>query len=102
MKTMLGKIGLLLSGILTLVGINTTLTQATINYNKHTAEVRQTTPLYLKLGIYSPWLTNKDKKDLNLVWHMSHFSHGSHGSHYSHDNHGSHFSHDNHHSHYSG
>jgi hypothetical protein len=84
MKNIWIKLILLVSGTLALVGINTSSAQATTQYNKQIAEVRQTTPLYLKLGI--DIFSNRDKPNHNiqLVQHWSHGSHGSHGSHQSH------------------
>lgn len=87
MKNIWLKLIILVSGTLALVGINASSAQATIQYNKQIAEVRETTPLYLKLGvdIYS----NRDKQNNNmqLVQHGSHWSHSSHGSHGSHQSH---------------
>ena len=87
MKGIWVKIIPLLSGILALAGINSSSAQATIQYNKQIAEVRQTTPLYLKLG--AGMLSNFDKQnyDTKLVQHYSHVSHGSHQSHQSHQSH---------------
>lgn len=89
MKRIWVKLILFASGILALAGINTPSAQATVQYNKQIAEVRQTTPLYLKLG--TGILSNFDKQKTNIKL-AQHYSHSSHESHYSHESHSSHYS----------
>ncbi len=84
MKRIWVKIIPLLSGILALAGINNSSAQATIQYNKQISEVRQTTPLYLKLGADMLSNFNKQNSDTKLAQHYSHSSHESHQSHQSH------------------
>lgn len=83
MKRIWVKLILLVSGILALVGINTPPVQANTQYNKQVAEVRQTTPLYLKLGGNILPNYGKQNHNIKLVQHYSHMSHRSHYSHYS-------------------
>lgn len=84
MKPIWGKFILLASGILALVGINTPSVQATVQYNKQISEIKQNTPLYLKLG--GNFISNygKQKPNVQIAEHYSHSSHASHSSHYSH------------------
>lgn len=84
MKRIWVKIIPLLSGILALAGINTSSAIATVQYNKQIAEVRQTTPLYLKLGTGILSNFDKQKTNMKIAEHYSHSSHQSHGSHRSH------------------
>ena len=77
MKRTWVKLMVLVSGVLSLIGINMSSVQAnTYRPNKQIAEVRKTTPVYLKLGII-----NKDKKTIKMT--QNHYSHMSHHSHYS-------------------
>lgn len=88
MKGIWAKLISLTSGIVALVGINTPSVQSTIQHNKQIAEVRETTPLYLKLGVgIQSNYHNKNNTQL-----AQHYSHSSHESHYSHASHRSHYS----------
>jgi len=84
MKRIWTKLILPVSGILALVGINASSGHGNIQFNKQIAEVRQTTPVYLKLG--GGILTNNSgqKTNIQIAQHQSHFSHVSHQSHRSH------------------
>lgn len=87
MKNIWIKLILLVAGTLSLVGINTFSAQANTQYNKQIAEVRQTTPLYLRLGADIFSNQNKQNPNIQLAQHGSHWSHSSHGSHGSHQSH---------------
>lgn len=84
MKKILVKMAFFISGILALVGISTPSAQATALYHKQIAEVRQTTPLYLRLAADIAQQINKNKPNIQIAQHWSHSSHVSHGSHQSH------------------
>lgn len=84
MKKISVKMAFLISGILALAGINTSSAQATALYNKQIAEVKQTTPLYLRLAIDIAHQINKNRPNIQMTQHWSHSSHVSHGSHQSH------------------
>jgi hypothetical protein len=85
MKKILAKTAFLISGILALVGISTPSVQATPLYHKQIAEVRQTTPLYLRLAADIAQQINKPNQNKQITQqHWSHASHGSHASHQSH------------------
>lgn len=81
MKKLWGKTILLFSGLLALAGITTAPAQANIYYEKQIAEVRQTTPVYLKLSVNS---VNAQNSNMQIAGHWSHSSHESHASHASH------------------
>lgn len=83
MKGIWVKLMLLASGLLALIGINTPSVQANTHHNKQIAEVRNTTPVYLKLGIDISPQVNKNKHNIKVTQHFSHQSHRSHYSHYS-------------------
>jgi hypothetical protein len=87
MNVILRKIAVFLSGILALLGVSGPSIQAPPQ--KQAAEVRQTTPLYLKLGVDIFPKVDSQLLNINLV---QHWSHGSHVSHHSHHSHHSHFS----------
>ena len=84
MKPIWGKFIILASGILALVGINTPSVQAAVQYNKQISEIKQNTPLYLKLG--GDFISNygNQKTNVQIADHYSHSSHVSHSSHHSH------------------
>lgn len=84
MNRIWGKLILSISGIIALVGINTSSVQATAQYDRQIAEVRQTTPLYLKLGVGILSNFDRQKPNIKLAEHYSHESHYSHSSHQSH------------------
>jgi predicted choloylglycine hydrolase len=87
MKNVWIKMAFLISGILALVGVNTPSAQATALYHKQIAEVKQTTPLYLRLAPDIAQQINKHNPHLQMTQHWSHSSHVSHGSHQSHQSH---------------
>jgi hypothetical protein len=63
MRKIWAKSILLGSGIITMMGISTPLVQATAQHDKQISEVRQTTPLYLRLSTGLP--SNSDKQEPN-------------------------------------
>jgi hypothetical protein len=83
MKKLLTKTALVLSGIISFLGIQPPPAKAIVTHNQHIAEVQTTTPLYLQLGVDSKQLNN-DKSGDRIAQHFSHSSHESHASHYSH------------------
>jgi hypothetical protein len=87
MKKILVKMAFLISAILALVGINTPSVQATALYHKQIVEVKQTTPLYLRLSVGMAQQINKNTPHIQMTQHWSHSSHVSHGSHQSHQSH---------------
>lgn len=77
-KRILTKIILVLFAILAVMGKETSLNHAPTQYIHKIAEVRKTTPLYLKLGADIISQLDNQKQNLGLSQHWCHYSHASH------------------------
>ena len=87
MGKLLGKVILLISGLLALTGGKASAVQ-TIAPPIHQIEgVTKTTPLYLRLGAGVFPESQKRTGEFRMAEHWSHSSHVSHGSHQSHFSH---------------
>jgi hypothetical protein len=93
MKKMGSKLAFVAVGILSFLGIEpTSATTIPQQIPKQVNEVKNTTPLYLQLGI--DMLPNLSKeKDITLAQHWQHWSHRDHRSHWAHYAHRAHYSH---------
>ncbi len=91
MKRIWTKVILLVAGVLAFVGIQPSWAALTPP-SPHIGEVKENTPLYLKLGIDQKI---QGESDLQLArWrHYQHYSHHAHRSHWAHYSHGAHYSH---------
>ncbi len=91
MKRIWTKLILLVAGVLAFLGIQPSWAALTPPA-PHIGDVKENTPLYLKLGIDQKI---QGESDLRLArWrHYQHYSHHAHNSHWAHYSHGAHYSH---------
>ena len=87
MKKIIAKLVVMIFGILSIVGISISHSNAFTQQEQRFSRISETTPLYL---MHAKNVFSKNVSDINQ--HNSHWSHGSHGSHGSHDSHSSHYS----------
>jgi len=90
MRNIWSKLVYFAVGFLSLLGLHPSQAAPIPPHPPWLAEVRQTTPLYLQLGLER--LASRET-DLKLAGHWSHWSHNSHGSHWAHYSHRAHYSH---------
>jgi hypothetical protein len=69
--------------IVSLLGVQSASANYIDKFNQKTAEIKETTPLYLSMTTDYSKAKIQKVGDM-LTWHYSHASHASHQSHYSH------------------
>lgn len=93
MKRIWTKLLLVVTGVLAFLGIQPSWATLTPPPQpQHLGEVKENTPLYLKLGMDQ---VVQGENDIQLTrWrHYQHYSHHAHRSHWAHYSHGAHYSH---------
>ena len=87
MGKLLGKVILLISGLLVFAGGKATAAQIIAPPIHQIEETTKTTPLYLRLGAGVFTESQKRTGEFRVAEHWAHSSHVSHGSHQSHVSH---------------
>ena len=83
MGTFWKKTAVVISGILSAIGLSGQNSQANFVAIENIEQINKSTPLYLQQGV-DVFKINAQKVGDMLSWHYSHSSHSSHSSHYSH------------------